>query len=46
MTNNLSAVLAKIGEAHQENIWDDSRYYREISIWVIDQLADIRADSE
>ena len=32
MTNNLSEVLTKIGEAYQENILEDSRYYLEISI--------------
>ena len=32
MTNNLSKVLAKIGEAYQENIQEDSRYYIEISL--------------
>ena len=32
MTNNLSEVLVKIGEAHKENIQPDSRYYLEISI--------------
>jgi hypothetical protein len=32
MTNNLSEVLAKIGEEYQENICDNSHYYREISI--------------
>jgi hypothetical protein len=32
MTNNLSAVLTKIGEEYQENIQADSRYYLEISI--------------
>ena len=32
MTNNLSKVLAQIGEDYKEHISDDSRYYREISI--------------
>ena len=32
MTNNLSEVLAKIGEEYQENICDNSHYYREINI--------------
>ena len=32
MANNLSEVLAKIGEAYKENIQADSRYYLEISI--------------
>jgi hypothetical protein len=32
MMNNLSEVLAKIGEEYQENIQADSRYYLEISI--------------
>ena len=32
MTNNLSEVLVKIGEAYKENIQPDSRYYLEISI--------------
>ena len=30
--NNLSEVLAKIGEEYQNNIQEDSRYYFEISI--------------
>ena len=32
MTDNLRAVLAKIGEEYQENIQKDSRYYLEINI--------------
>ena len=32
MTDNLSEILAKIGEAYQENTQEDSRYYREIRI--------------
>ena len=32
MINNLSQVLARIGEDYKENINDDSRYYLEISI--------------
>ena len=32
MTDNLSEVIAKIGEEHQDNIQEDSRYYFEISI--------------
>jgi hypothetical protein len=32
MMNNLSEVLAKIGKEYQENIQEDSHYYREISI--------------
>ena len=32
MMNNLSEVLAKIGEEYQGNIQADSRYYLEISI--------------
>jgi len=32
MANNLSEVLAKIGEAYKDNIQEDSRYYLEISI--------------
>ena len=32
MTNNLSEVLAKIGEEYRENINNDSRHYIEISI--------------
>jgi len=32
MMNNLSEVLAKIGEEYHENIQADSRYYLEISI--------------
>ena len=32
MMNNLSEVLAKIGEEYQNNIQEDSRYYFEISI--------------
>ena len=32
MMNNLSEVLAKIGEEYQDNIQEDSRYYFEISI--------------
>jgi len=32
MTNDLSDVLAKIGEDYKENIRDDSRYYLEISL--------------
>jgi len=30
MMNNLSEVLAKIGEEYHENIQADSRYYLEI----------------
>jgi hypothetical protein len=32
MINNLSEVLAKIGEEYQDNIQENSRYYYEISI--------------
>ncbi|NNL75705.1 MAG: hypothetical protein HKO68_05145 [Desulfobacterales bacterium] len=32
MKNNLSQVLAQIGEDYKENIDDDSRHYLEISI--------------
>ena len=32
MTDNLSEVIAKIGEDYKENIHDDSRYYLETSI--------------
>ncbi len=32
MKNNLSAVLAKIGDDYKEHIQDDSRYYVEVSI--------------
>ena len=32
MANNLSEVLARIGEDYKENIQEDSRYYLEISI--------------
>ena len=32
MANNLSEVLAKIGEAYKDNIQEDSRYCLEISI--------------
>jgi hypothetical protein len=32
MTNNLSEVIAKIGEDYKDNIQEDSRYYLEISI--------------
>ena len=32
MTNNLSKVIAEIGEDYKENIQEDSRYYLEISI--------------
>lgn len=32
MTNNLSEILAKIGEEYKDNILADSRYYLEISI--------------
>ena len=32
MTDNLSEVLAKIGEEYRENINNDSRHYIEISI--------------
>lgn len=32
MIDNLSEVLAIIGEEYEENILDDSRYYLEISI--------------
>ena len=32
MTDNLSEVLAKIGEEYMENISNDSRHYLEISI--------------
>jgi len=32
VANNLSEVLAKIGEEYKDNIQEDSRYYLEISI--------------
>jgi hypothetical protein len=32
MTNNLSEVITKIGEAYKDNIDGDSRYYLETSI--------------
>jgi hypothetical protein len=32
MTDNLSEVLANIGEDYKDNIHDDSRYYIEISL--------------
>jgi hypothetical protein len=32
MTNNLSAVLTRIGEDYQKQICDDSRHYLEISL--------------
>ena len=32
MTNNLSKVLRKIGDDYKDNILEDSRHYREVSI--------------
>jgi hypothetical protein len=32
MGNNLSKVIAKIGEDYKDNIRDDSRFYTEVSI--------------